>query len=231
MLPSQEALFENPIVDFVQADLTKELHLDKAFATPKKGLPDGVLLNFDYVFNLAAETRYGQAIPLYESRCTELSKLCAHRAAQIGCKRYVEMSTALVYKSQARTPSDENAKLAPWTSQSAAKLEAENAVKAVEGLNYVILRPALIYGPGDVNGMMPRIVCAAAYVQLQEKMKLLWDAYVKVNTVHVSDVCTAMWTVAHTNMSRIPSGSIYNLCDEGDTDVDIMVPSFRMMRA
>ena len=28
-------------------------------------------------------------------------------------------------------------------------------------------------GPGDVNGLMPRIVCAAAYVEIKEKMKFL----------------------------------------------------------
>lgn len=220
MLPEQEALFDNEIVEFVQADLTKDTHLDRAFKHAADW--DGERLIFDYVFNLAAETRYGQAVPLYESRCTELSKLCAQRAAQIKCRRYVEVSTALVYKSQARTAAAEDYKLNPWTSQSTAKLAAEEEVKkvaAATGLNYIILRPAIIYGPADVNGLMPRIVCAAAYVELKETMKFLWDAGIKINTVHVSDVCAAMWTVAHTNRERVPSGEVFNLCDRGDTDV------------
>lgn len=220
MLPEQEAMFDNPVVEFVQADLTKEAHLDRVFKPPANWEGERI---FDYVFNLAAETRYGQAVPLYESRCTELSKLCAQRASLIKCLRYVEVSTALVYKSQARTAADEDYKLSPWTSQSAAKLAAEEEVKKVSqtamGLDYVILRPAIIYGPADVNGLMPRIVCAAAYVELGETMKFLWDAGIKINTVHVSDVCKAMWTVAHTNRDQVPSGTVYNLADRGDTDV------------
>ena len=66
---------------------------------------------------------------------------------------------------------------------------------------------------------MPRIVCAAAYVELKETMKYLWDASLKINTVHVSDVCKAMWMVAHKNRVMIPSGTIFNLNDKGDTDV------------
>jgi hypothetical protein len=39
----------------------------------------------------------------------------------------------------------------------------------------------------------PRIVIAALYKHLNEKMKLLWTPTMKMNTVHVSDVVAAMW--------------------------------------
>jgi hypothetical protein len=48
MHPSVAEVFDT--IDFVQADLTKPAHIDKAFAN----------MTFDYVVNFAAETRYGQ---------------------------------------------------------------------------------------------------------------------------------------------------------------------------
>ena len=51
---------------------------------------------FDFIVNLAAETRYGQSSAVYEERCTRLSQMCAQRAADIGVGRYIEMSTAQV---------------------------------------------------------------------------------------------------------------------------------------
>ena len=48
MHPSVAEIFDT--IDFVQADLTKPAHIDKAFAN----------MNVDYVVNFAAETRYGQ---------------------------------------------------------------------------------------------------------------------------------------------------------------------------
>ena len=63
---------------------------------------------------------------------------------------------------------------------------------------------------------MPRIICAAAYVEMQEKMKFLWDAAMKINTIHVSDVCRAIWHVL--DSTTIAPKSIYNLADKNDTD-------------
>jgi nucleoside-diphosphate-sugar epimerase len=46
-------------------------------------------------------------------------------------------------------------------------------VRRVAGLPLVILRPALIYGPGDVAGLMPRVVVAATYTKIKARMDLL----------------------------------------------------------
>jgi hypothetical protein len=48
--PSVQKIFDSDAVEFVQADLTKPAHIDKAFGGH----------TFDYVVNFAAETRYGQ---------------------------------------------------------------------------------------------------------------------------------------------------------------------------
>jgi hypothetical protein len=44
-------------------------------------------------------------------------------------------------------------------------------------------------------------------------MKFLWGADLRLNTVHVNDVCKALWHVA----TRCPVGSVFNLADKGDT--------------
>lgn len=47
----------------------------------------------------------------------------AQKAAEVGVKRYVEVSTAFVYKSQVKQPAREDAELQPWTLQAKYKLE------------------------------------------------------------------------------------------------------------
>jgi nucleoside-diphosphate-sugar epimerase len=133
-------------------------------------------------------------------------------------KRFIEVSTALVYASNSKTPVTESGDIDPWTVQARYKREAEQEVLAVaaRGLDVVIFRPAFIYGSGDTHMMMTRAACAAAYVELREKMCLLWDAKLRINTVHVEDVVRALWHGV--DLAVVPAGSIWNLCDKGDTD-------------
>ena len=60
----------------------------------------------------------------------------------------------------------------------------------------------------------PRLVTAACYRELGEKMKLLWTKELRMNTVHVSDVVKAAWHVARLDGGR---GEVYNLADKADT--------------
>ena len=59
----------------------------------------------------------------------------------------------------------------------------------------------------------PRLITAACYKQLGEKMKLLWSKDLKMNTVHVCDVVRALW---HLRDAGAP-GQVYNLADKGET--------------
>ena len=89
-------------------------------------------------------------------------------------------------------------------------------VMGVEGLRSCILRPAIVYGVGDRKGLMSRAVCAATYIGTGEAMKFLWDGALRMNTVHVEDVCRA---VLHAGKNREAfEGKVYNLADEGDSD-------------
>lgn len=53
---------------------------------------------FDLVFNLAAETKYGQAEEVYEEKVFLLSTTVAKEAAKRKIRTFVEVSTAQVYE-------------------------------------------------------------------------------------------------------------------------------------
>eukprot|EP01111_Echinosteliopsis_oligospora_P015135 TRINITY_DN587_c0_g1_i1.p1 TRINITY_DN587_c0_g1~~TRINITY_DN587_c0_g1_i1.p1 ORF type:complete len:366 (+),score=96.77 TRINITY_DN587_c0_g1_i1:112-1209(+) len=201
-----QAAFDNPIVEYMQGNLTSPASIAKCFT-----LEGGAKFNF--VFNLAAETKYGQTEAVYNEKILDLSVKCATEAAKQKVDRFIEISTAQVYEA-GKKPSKESDKLDPWTLQAKYKLKAEEELRKIAGLNLIIVRPATVYGPGDIGGLCPRIICGAVYKHLKEKMKFLWDEKLKTNTVHVRDVCKALWHVSQKGQI----GAVYNLSDKSETD-------------
>jgi len=128
--------FDNPIVEYKQGNLTNLTAINKCFTIEGGG-------KFNFVFNLAAETKYGQTEEVYNEKIFDLSTRCASEAVKQGVDRFIEVSTAQVYESE-KKPSKENAKLDPWTLLAKSKLKAEEALKTTSGLNLVILRPAIV---------------------------------------------------------------------------------------
>jgi nucleoside-diphosphate-sugar epimerase len=143
----------------------------------------------------------------------DVSLTCGKLAAAAGVKRFIEVSTAQVYES-GKKPSAEDEKCKPWTKLATAKLKAEEELRKIKGLNLIVVRPAIVYGPGDLLGITPRIICGAVYKHLNDTMEFLWDKDLKLNTVHVKDVSAALWFLC-TNGKE---GEIYNLADPGSTD-------------
>lgn len=192
-------------VDFVQANLSDDSHVERAF--------EG---GFNLVVNLAAETRYGMMEMLYEKFIYELRVKCATKAAALGVDKYIEVSTAQVYDPDAAGSSGgakETAAVKPWTMCADFHLRAEQAIARIRGLKFVILRLPIVYGPGDRSGLMPRLICAALYQHTGEKMEFLWNESLRINTVHVQDVAGAIWYVLCSEVS----GETFNLVDDNDT--------------
>jgi len=201
----QIALFkgETPVVDFKQANLSREVMVNKVFETGFK---------IDYVINLAGETKYSQTEEVYKENIIDVSLTCGKAAAKAGVKRFIEVSSGQVYDSS--KPANEDTKNKPWTKLATAKLQAEAELKKIPNLDVVIVRPAIVYGPGDITGITPRIICAAVYKHLGETMEFLWDKDLKMNTIHVEDVCAAL----HFLTTHGKSGDVFNLVDNGNTD-------------
>ncbi|TPX43462.1 hypothetical protein SeLEV6574_g05054 [Synchytrium endobioticum] len=209
--------FDDKRVEFRQANLVNPAFTDKIFTRE-----DGK--QFDYVFNLAAETKYGQSEEVYDEKVYQLSLCVAKEAAKRGVKVFVEVSTAQVYEAD-KKPSAEESKVKPWTLIAKYKSKAEADIKKIPGLNLVIVRPAIVYGPGDILGLTPRLIMGVVYRHLNEEMKLLWTKDLKINTVHVNDVIRALWWVAASKDEQggrsnpvKAGGEVYNLADRGDTD-------------
>ena len=56
-------------------------------------------------------------------------------------------------------------------------------------------------------------LCFSTYLFLYSELQLLWGKELKINTVHVSDVCRAIWHLTQNG----PSGEVYNVVDKANT--------------
>lgn len=167
----------------------------------------------NYVINLAAETKYGHTDEVYDERVYKLSMTVAKAALAAGVEKFVELSTAQVYEPTQKAKA-EGGKIEPWTKLAEHKYRVEKDLQGLKELRWVVLRPAIVYGPGDRNGIMPRVICGAVYKHLGEKMTLLWNEDLKVNTVHVADVARAIRHVAEASEKHV----VYNLADKDNSD-------------
>jgi len=205
LAPPHTDSFKNPKVDYQQMNLINPAAIEKAFKL------DGGK-SFKYVFNLACETLYGKSDEVYVEKVVKLAVNCAHEAVRNKVEKFIEVSTTQVYPSS-KKPIKEEAKLEPRTKWAKFKLQTEEALKNIPGLNLVIIRPAMVYGPGDVREIIPRLICGAIYKKLNKRMKTLWSADLQVNTVHVNDVSKSLWHAA----TKLPPGTVWNVVDKNET--------------
>ncbi|TDZ26885.1 hypothetical protein Cob_v001122 [Colletotrichum orbiculare MAFF 240422] len=202
---------------FMQADASREQALSKIFDRP-----DGK--QWDYVFNCGGETRYSQEDEVYKVRSLGLSLAIGKEAAKRKVKAFVELSTGMVYKPDS-SPSKEGDKLKPWSKIAVYKLQAEEELAKIEGLNLVIVRLAHVYGPYASQWVATGLCMARVYQYLESEMKWLWDKGLRANTVHISDVVRALWSIAtwydsgkskwdDKSMGKVPT---FNVVDKGVT--------------
>ncbi|XP_003395101.1 uncharacterized protein LOC100644395 [Bombus terrestris] len=199
-----QQLFEHPLLEFKSANLINTVSCQNAF------LSDNPI---NFVINCAGETKSSQTDPVYKEGIYKLSMNCAQQAAKLQVDRYVEISSGNFSTSDKNSLKEEDAG-EPWTFVAKYKLQVENDLKIIPNLNFTILRPAIVYGCGDRNGLAPRLVVGAVYKHLGEMMKLLWGPDLHMNTVHVRDIARAIWHVVNRPETV---GQTYNVVDEGDS--------------
>jgi nucleoside-diphosphate-sugar epimerase len=226
--------------NFIQADASRETSMSRVFDHP-----NGPDTTWDYVFNCAGETAWSQTPEIYKLRSWQLSVTLANEAAKRRVKSFVEVSTGMVYAPN-RTPRTEQDKLKPWLKLAKLKLEAEQELSRIPGLNLVILRPAHVYGEYDSKFIAKGLCLARVYQEQQKELKWLWTEDLRINTVYVEDVARALWAAAEwrsTNSSipasssptltrrptlskgeDAPSGNvpIFNIVDHGETTQGIL---------
>ncbi len=144
-------LFDGSKVISFQGDITDGAALGEALA--------GV----DVVFHLAAllhiENPAQDMAPRYRLVNVDGSRIVAEEAAKAGVRRLVYFSTVKVYGICQREPVTELHPTNPKTIYAQTKLEGERAVRAVEGLETVVLRLSAVYGP-RLRGSWARLVRA-----------------------------------------------------------------------
>ncbi|MDI1488256.1 MAG: hypothetical protein OHK93_007530 [Ramalina farinacea] len=233
---------------FMQADASRPQSNERIF-TPTKAK------HYTYVFNCGAETRYSQDPSIYDLRNTQLSKNLATYISQQKPPHkpsLVEFSTGMIYK----PPSDstiasggctETAQLKPWLKISKAKLKGEETLEEIahtcgpEGLNYATLRLGHVYGRFD-TGFLARGLCIArVYQHIGKEMKWLWGKSLRVNTVHIEDVCTAAWAAAQwaslhptssTSTQKQKMNDVaFNITDDGDLSQEKLASLFHTIFA
>jgi len=203
---AEKAIFDNKdFLTFKQADLASTTHVEKVFDH------DGG--NWQFVINCAAVTKYSQGKEVYDTNIVQVAKLTSAAAAKHKAKRFIHVSTAQVYNPPSKAAAKETSDLKPWTDIARAHVEAESAVKA-SGVGYVIVRPACVYGNGDVFGLTPRLMTGAVYKETGKTMETLYTKHLQLNTVHARDVAKALWFLT----GKGDNGSVWNLADSGETD-------------
>lgn len=203
--------------NFMQADASKEQALARIFDRE-----DGK--QWDYVFNCGGETRYSQEDEVYKVRSLALSLAVGKEAAKRKVKCFVELSTGMVYKANS-SPSKEDDKLKPWSKIAIFKLQAEQQLAQIEGLNLVIVRLPHVYGPYASQWVGTAMCLARVYQSMHDEMKWLWTKDLRTNTVHIRDVTRALWDIAswydngkpkydQASMGKVPT---LNVVDKGAT--------------
>jgi len=176
-------------VNMIQTDLSR--NAEKAFTD-----------NYSYIVNCCGESRSGMPERYHQTSTVGVVEKCLEH---LGSSKWIEISSAKVYKSS-KKPSTEEAQVEPWTIEAQYSHQAEGILP--EGA--LILRPALVYGNGDISTVTPRAVLAAVYKHMNKKMKVLWGKDLRINTLHITDLCNS---VLHLK----DQAGVFNLVDDNDT--------------
>lgn len=154
---------------------------------------------------------------MYKLRTYGLSLAMGAEAARRRIPVFIESSTGMVYKPDA-SPRKETDKLKPWSKLAKWKLQAEEDLAKIEGLNLLVFRTAHVYGPYTSKFLGTALCMARVYQALGKEMKWLWKEDLRTNTVHVEDVARALWTGAQWYVdSKQATPRTFNLVDHGNT--------------
>ncbi len=196
LLPTEsEQLMEGLPVRIVRGDITETRTLS--------GLMDG----HDTVIHLAGAVGYGQTMP----HCLRINRdgtaNVANEAVHSGIRRFCHFSSVSVYGRVPSVPIPETFPLRktgdPYGDT---KIDAENILTDLAGqgkLDLTVLRPTVIYGPGDVL-FMPKLI---ENVQ-SGRGRVIGKGGNMVDLIHVDDVAEFVYLVLKDSRAI---GQTYNL--------------------
>lgn len=189
--PKFPKLLENPIVDYQQANLTKEGPVSKSFDPPEGVEP------FSYVFDLTGQIHIARAVEMHIEQTAVPAYLLGREASKRKVKAYVRITAPYYQTSLDKTAHDESDVIKPSDPIGTWYHEALRILASFEDLNLVIIRPGLVYGPWITFGIVtPVMLLGPVYKELDQEFKSLWSPGIRHNTIHVEDVAAASWAAA-----------------------------------
>ena len=228
-------------VTIVRGDITDEEQV--------KSLVDGATIVYHLVGHL-----YHPSVPteLYRQTHTEGTRILLDACkGQSQLQRIVHCSTTGVHGVTGLTPAAEDAPYAPTNPYEATKLEAELLAQQAckEGLPMSIVRPGLVYGPGDLHLLgffasikkgLFRVIAGgkavlhpiyiddmtAAFLLCAERLQALGRSYNIAGDVPITirELATA---IAHAMDRQLPGGSIPLWLANLASDIFAITPGFQ----
>lgn len=183
----------------------------------------------DLVFHLAAHLTAGAPFgagddsSLYHTVNVAFTEHLLAAAHKCGVSRFVFASSSSVYAPQAPVPTPEEAPLRPTSAYGRSKVAAERRVRAYQerGLSTVIVRPAVIYGPGD-RYFTP----AALQLARLPLLPLVGGGRTLFDVVYARDVARLMYCAAQ---SGAATGAVYNAGSGRPTTLRDLVAAYRRL--
>ncbi|MBP2403156.1 NAD-dependent epimerase/dehydratase family protein [Streptomyces syringium] len=177
----------------------------------------------DVVFHLAGNASGTVSVenPRYDFHLNALATCNVGNAAlELGVRRLVYLSSAIVYGTPQHSPIREDHPTGPFLPYGASKLSGELTLRSLQrtsGLPVVIGRSFVIYGPGEDPRRAGGEVSQFLRWQLNERpIPVVGDIDRKSRDfIHVDDLCRALITLA----DRGAEGEIYNLGTGSDVSM------------
>jgi nucleoside-diphosphate-sugar epimerase len=145
-----------------------------------------------FVHAAAVRHRHGFDARTYRASNVELVERAMRASWAAGVRRFVFVSSVGVYGFPSNLPVSEKHAYAPRTTYSETKVEAEARAWQLAretSIELCIVRPTILYGPGDRNGMMDKM---AAMIRTGT-YRIVGSGLNDLHHTHVDDIVEGIW--------------------------------------
>ncbi|KAL7423755.1 hypothetical protein Q5752_001338 [Cryptotrichosporon argae] len=196
------AHLQSPRLEYRQVNLALVERHAELFAPPaaRDGKETG-WKRFEMVFDLTGEIAFDKPELIQIQNTYQLALNLATSAAKLPVEMrpgaYVRLTFSFYEMKSSSSPHGEDDRLRPDGVRGRWWHEALRGLGALDSLNAAAVRSAAWYGRGTWEGeVVPRLVAGHVYAFLKEEMKFLYNADLRIHTVHTLDLAQALYLTA-----------------------------------